>query len=338
MSIEGFVGNRDVVTRLESAMRTQRLPHALLFSGPPGVGKKHLALELAMWAHCAQPGPHWGCGRCSPCRRIEKLRSHPDQPEHPDVRIIISAGAQLKVQEVREWNREISFRPSEGPARFFIFDPADEMTAEAANALLKTLEEPPADSYLVLISSRPGALLPTIRSRCQTLRFGLLSERDVQSVLESRQAKVQQAGVLAHYADGSLGHAFELLDHLDDVEKTRERALKCLEATFVEHDFQAIADSSSKQREEVRAVLLFCARIVRDLQAVKLDPALELSGWGKDGARVRRMAERVTLPVLTEFGERTLRSVRDLDDYANPLIVMETLFLNAIMESRESRV
>lgn len=195
-----------------------RLPHALLFAGPDGVGKKAFALELARALMCKTPVEGEACGKCPICRRIgvfELPKSDKGDDykrvflgDHPDVGIVIPFKRNLLVGAIRELEREANFRPFESEIRVFIVDDADKMNDSASNALLKTLEEPPSTTFLILVTSRPDSLLPTIRSRCQVIRFAPVPVGEIEKYLiGSGSMSPEDARVAARVSDGSVSRA-----------------------------------------------------------------------------------------------------------------------------------
>jgi DNA polymerase-3 subunit delta' len=199
LAFADILGHERAKAVLAEALRQRRMPHALLLSGPEGVGKKRLALEVARALLCeADAGD--ACGRCANCSRIER-GIHPDaflvQPETPTIRI----------EQVRDVVREVAALPFEARARAFVIDEAHLMTDQAANALLKGLEEPPATSHLFLVTHSPQALLPTIRSRCQVLRLNALPAALLEEELQRRGASPDEARLRAAFSGGSAGRA-----------------------------------------------------------------------------------------------------------------------------------
>jgi len=222
-SVRGHDRVRGLLARV---LERGRLPHALLFAGPDGVGKKTLALTLARALLC-QGAASRPCDGCGVCRRILRAmdglderraaaldaddpllanhRLHPDfvlaEPLRRGVR------SEIRIEQVRELVREIAGTPFEGRARAFVIDEAHLMTEQAANSLLKSLEEPPPTSHVMLVSASPQALLPTIRSRCQMLRLGPLPLALLEAELEARGLEPDEARLRATLAAGSLGAA-----------------------------------------------------------------------------------------------------------------------------------
>ena len=170
MAFDSFVGNRKNIERLQAKLRQDRFPHGLLFSGPDGIGKRTCALMVAKTLNCASAPAGEFCDSCTSCHRI-------DAGTHPDViRIGLEEDAsEIRIAQIREAIRMLDFRPLEGSSKVFIIDPANLLNASSANALLKGLEEPPDNSYFILITNSLHALLPTVRSRCQSYAFTPLS-------------------------------------------------------------------------------------------------------------------------------------------------------------------
>src|SRR5262249_6098319 len=207
MPFPSVVGHETVKALLARALAGGRLPPALLLTGPEGGGKRTLALEVARGLLCGQ-GPGEPSNACRPCGRTARAI-------HPDLIVVIPETATgflaretIKIEHVRDAMREIAGLPFEARARAVVIDDAHTMTEQAMNALLKSLEEPPATSHLLLVTGSPQALLPTIRSRCQTLRFGPLPTSLLESHLQARLGLDHaDARLRAVLSGGSLGAA-----------------------------------------------------------------------------------------------------------------------------------
>jgi DNA polymerase-3 subunit delta' len=187
MKLRDFVGNQKWVRLLRKA----ELPHSMIFSGPEGIGKKTLAILLAGLANCQNPKDGDLCGFCNSCKRVQTLPLELAKRNHPDILVADWPWVERACKEedkkkkpnplvipihvVRNLIQEAQYRPFLGAKRFFILDDAEKLNEAAANAFLKTLEEPPETTYIVLVTAYPDRLLPTIQSRCQHIRFGPLS-------------------------------------------------------------------------------------------------------------------------------------------------------------------
>jgi DNA polymerase III delta' subunit len=221
MPFRAIAGHRALVLLLTRAIARDTLPQSLVFSGPDGVGKRLAAVSVAQTLNCPKAAPVAeslsgelpidACGECSVCRRIA-------QGVHPDVIQLASDG--IRIDDIREAVQSAGYRPFEGKRRVFILDAADKLSSEVQNALLKTLEEPPPSSVFVLVTSRPDSLLPTVRSRCPTLRFGRLPVADVERLLQEQQGiEASRAHAIALSAEGSLARA--LVESTEEGETTR---------------------------------------------------------------------------------------------------------------------
>jgi DNA polymerase-3 subunit delta' len=211
MPFRHLAGHRVLLDLVARAAARGSLPPSLIFAGPDGVGKRLAALSLAQLFNCTsvagEPDGEFApdaCGNCSACRRIAR-------GVHADV-LVIEPGdtGSIKVDQVRAAIERTAYRPFEGRRRVVIVDDADAMEAPPQNALLKTLEEPPAASTFVLVTSRPDVLLPTVRSRCQRIRFGPISPAEMASVLmRDHGFEEREAHAAATAAAGSIGRALE---------------------------------------------------------------------------------------------------------------------------------
>jgi DNA polymerase-3 subunit delta' len=177
MPFSAFLGNRRVIERLRNKLREDRFPHALIFAGPEGVGKRTCALMIARALNCIEAAMDDFCGVCSQCRKI-------DSGTHPDVLAIglEEDASEIKIAQVREVLQSLELRPMEGRAKVYIIDPANLMNTAAANALLKGLEEPSEKSHFILLTNNLHELLLTVRSRSQCYHFTPLALEELRSI------------------------------------------------------------------------------------------------------------------------------------------------------------
>lgn len=203
MSFARILGHDRPLRLIRRALEAGRLPHALLFSGPGGVGKRTVARELGKALNCAGEAGRDACDACPSCR----LAARGERGEHPDILIVEPAGRSLKIDQIREVERHAALSPYAGQRRVAIVDAAEAMTQQAQNAFLKTLEEPPGGAVLILVSAAPTALLPTIRSRCQEVRFGSLPDDVVVALLAGGGLGEDDARRAAVLGGGSVGQA-----------------------------------------------------------------------------------------------------------------------------------
>jgi DNA polymerase III subunit delta' len=259
MAFSEFLGNPRIVTALRGALRTQHVPHALLFTGPRGVGKFTLARMFAQAANCERLTDDF-CGECNTCQRIALLAEPKTLIEqglaergesadagtiervplilqsHPDVWALVPDPVRLKnpvarpilrVGQLRAVQRAAYFQPL-GRRRVFILDGADTMRWDVANVFLKILEEPPCSATLILTASSPYSLLPTIVSRCLQFHFAPLPQADVEKILQDKtDRKPSNRKLAAQLAEGSPGLAIEM--NVEQAGQQRRTALRILE-------------------------------------------------------------------------------------------------------------
>lgn len=252
-----LIGNARVKAILKRMLNADRLPGAMLFTGEEGIGKKLFALEIARALNCRTPKDTEACGVCSSCVRIRRLnyptRDDADEwtqiiwTDHPDVGLVVAPKRVLRVEQMRQIEKEANFRPFEGKARVFLIDEADKLNDASANALLKVLEEPPKTSHLILITARPAMLLPTILSRCQMIRFSPLTPAEIESHLVKNDLDLKTARLRARAAGGSLGRA--LSGDLITFTSQRKAMLKVLNALVLSNDRAQLLRSAEQLNE-----------------------------------------------------------------------------------------
>lgn len=268
-------------------IRNRRIPNAFIFAGDAGVGKQLFALELAKSVLCRTPQNSEACDRCAACTRAEKF----DLPksdnkedneklffsEHSDVGLIRPAGRFITVAQIRELDEQAHLLPYEASARFFLIAEADRMNEQAANALLKTLEEPPATTHLFLLTARADSLLQTILSRCQTIRFAPISADEIEKYLQERKkVSPAESKLISRLARGSLGNALAL--NLDAYKAQREMMLNVLDAITISKDrarLLKIAEelNEAKLKDEYEQRLEVLENLIHDVWSLKLGAA-----------------------------------------------------------------
>src|SRR3989449_1277747 len=276
MGFAEFLGNERIVAALRGALRSQRVPHALLFAGPRGVGKFTLARMFAQSANCERLTDDF-CGECATCQRISQLADPQTLLEqglvergesadaatvervplilqsHPDVWALVPdpvrlkspvARPMLRVGQLRAVQRAAYFQPM-GRRRVFVLDGADTMRWDVANVFLKILEEPPGSATLILTAPSPYSLLPTIVSRCMQFHFAPLPLPDVEKILrEQSDHKPAEIKLAAQLSEGSPGLALEM--EVETAQQRRREALRILERAARGQGFaQLFADTAT---------------------------------------------------------------------------------------------
>lgn len=326
--MDELLGNAPLRARLFRAVDDDRLHHCCLFEGPEGVGKRTAALELALYANCtglfARP-----CGSCPTCHQM-RAGTHPDLlqigPDPEKITKIIS------VDQAQALLRALQLKAHSARRRFVILDPADALNEESANALLKTLEEPPRGTHFILVTHRVAALLPTIRSRSQRVRFGPVPEPVLAEWLTARSLDP----ALARASNGSPGLALRLAGGEGDARRELEAALHSavgapLAALFAFTEAMGKKEEGEGSRAEqvVDAVEQLLRETVRVAAGRPSSPerAVQLAPWAAamwpDG--IARMTEAVAL-------------ARDrLRLNVNGRVVLETLLQGLNLELRYAR-
>lgn len=206
MPFSSVLGHESIIEGLRAAWERDRVPHAYLFSGPEGVGKAKAAVAFLQLINCTAPSARDSCGECRPCRQIASGR-------HPDFIEVERDGRFIKIDRVREITKMLRFPPVEARTRAVLVHEAEAMHEAAANAILKTLEEPSPRNIFVLVTAQPYALLTTIRSRCQEVRFSVLPRETVSGWLHrEKHLDLETADEIAGMSSGSLGAAEKLID------------------------------------------------------------------------------------------------------------------------------
>jgi DNA polymerase-3 subunit delta' len=304
-----LIGNEEAKETLRRLLASGRMPGSLLFSGEEGVGKKLFALELAKTLNCRNRVELEACDECSSCKRLANSTFAPfPEPadnrermiwsEHGDVAMIRPYLQIIRVKPIRELEREANFRPFEGAARVFIIEDAEYLNDSSSNALLKVLEEPPPTSHLILTTTNPTALLATIRSRCQVIRFAPIATDQIETFLIGKKGvSAADAQLVARASRGSIGRACAT-----DIEDYRERrnamfeVLKALTITGnrVQLLRSAEALAAARDRADYEESLSILEALIRDAWALALGRPAEtianpdiLKELGKVAAEMR---------------------------------------------------
>ena len=258
MRIE-LVGQGDKMEHLMRSVQAGRIVHALLFTGPRGSGKKTAANLFAQAIFCT--GADRPCGVCPACKRVQA-------GVHPDLHRVVPEKNAIRVDAIRELIDALSMRPYEGGYHVAIIEQADRMNPSAQNALLKTLESPVGDVMFFLISDTPGALLPTVVSRCQEIRMRPLNVEDCARALVSRGIPGTRAKMLSGLAQGSVGRALELNED-GEFFSLRDRTLSALGKLRDAASVAGAAAEISDLKGGEETVLEILELWARDLMAIQ---------------------------------------------------------------------
>lgn len=297
MTYAGILGHERQKAILKRAQSSGRLAHAYLFEGPEGIGKRLMALALARSLFCVTKN---GCGECPACRKV-------DHQNHPDLHIVEADGNTIKIEQIRALQKELSFRPLEGERKICVIEAAEKMNASSGNALLKTLEEPSGHALLILLTSRPDAVLPTIRSRCQRLPFSRLPTATIRRALAEADAENEaHAHILATLSDGSFHKA--LGRDRDLYLERRKTILKAV--TALSHgSYIPLFDLAAELAEEKERL----SEILDILRAFYRDLLLCQHGWPEDDLVNRDLIEKVRRIAAQESPQTLLRKIEAIN-------------------------
>ncbi|WP_455243029.1 DNA polymerase III subunit delta' [Petrachloros mirabilis] len=270
MPFKDILGHQTSIASLQTAIARQRFAHAYLFHGETAIGKRATAHCLVQALNCEQSSAREPLDACGTCRSCQQIAAH----THPDFFVIEPdaelATPQIKIEQIREIEQQIMYRPLVGERKICLIDDADRMTLGSANALLKTLEEPPAHSLFILITSRPAALPATIRSRCQSLRFATPGRTQVEAaVILKRELPPADARLLAIISEGRIGEALTAdptdirARQREFLELVRPESLRSIALLLTAAETLAKADRAPE-------ILTWLTRWIRDLVIIQV--------------------------------------------------------------------
>jgi DNA polymerase III subunit delta' len=325
LAVWQIIGHERAVDRLERALQSNRLPHALLFTGPAGVGKTRLALELAKSLNCVGEDPP--CGTCVHCHQIEV-------GTHPDVTVVEREDGKdsIRIEQVRELRDAASLRPFQGRRKVYVISGAESLTPQAADALLKTLEEPQPQLTLVLTATEDDALPATIVSRCRVVPLGPVEPARIAEGLVERGTGQADAERLARLARGSVGWALEASRQPKLVTQQVEMRTRLSGVLGLDLDARLkLAESLTADRKErgaVRRILEMQILLARDLLllAQGLPPRLV---EGEDRDVLEAQARRLSLQQIHRYLRALERATERIDQNVDARLTLEALLVAA---------
>ncbi len=336
MPFSPLIGNDRIKELLQRAVADGRIGQSLLMAGPRGVGKHRFAVALAQALNCEQVKMGEACGDCVPCRKIARN-------EHADVRTILresqdpsfkkeSKSQFIKIEQTRTLSEQAQFRPYEGRRRVFIIDDAEWLRHEAANSLLKTLEEPPDTSLIILITAKPFSLLDTIRSRCLMLSFAPLNAAEIEQHLRTIDKSPDEARLRARLACGSIGRAIEI--DLGEYREMRNVLLELVETLAFSPDsirLLSAAEYLGKKldKDGFEKHLDALMVLLGDLFHLKLCEAKDSLINEDIAERLAHVAEALTVERITELMDRIEQVFRALPRNVNRQLAMDAMLITA---------
>ncbi|NVN89449.1 MAG: DNA polymerase III subunit delta' [Desulfuromonadales bacterium] len=319
MPLSEIMGHDRVVEVLQRSLRSGKTAHAYIFEGPCGCGRRKTALALiqALFCHAVSDD---ACGVCASCRKVAG-------GNHGDIHIVepLPDKRDINIAQLRDVQRALAMRPYEAPRSACIVEPADRMNNNSANSFLKTLEEPPGNAIIILITENADMLLPTIRSRCQLVRFAPLSPEHIGLLLERNGMDAENAALLAPLADGSMQRALELDN--DALALRREQLVKHLSTLSLDRIvtvFDAAEELSGNRDETLDTIdmllsfsrdMLHLAAGCGDVINTTIQPLLE------------GLVIRLKLQGVLQLADDILETRRSVQRNANAKLALDHLFI-----------
>ncbi len=331
MSFDNVLGQGQAKHILNQALSSSRLSHAYLFYGPESIGKKLLAVEFAKTLNCTSSQSGEACGACDSCRKIED-RIHPDffflEPTKatPTAREAI-----LKIDEIRALQKKLGFLPYEGKFKVAVIDQVEKMNPQACNAFLKTLEEPPSSTVLILITSNIYQLLPTLISRCQGIKFNPLPPDAIREILRTQGEEALDPTEVELRVGRSKGQVSRALsDEVTQTSSYRQEMLSLIDqVSFKRMDllFQW-SKAMAKGSEPLSQILEELLGILRDLTFVKSGGSPDHLFNGDLLAELEPVARKKSLLNLLKMTEAVNQTLHALSGNANAQLALETMLLD----------
>lgn len=327
MAFSEIFGHVRPISILRRALITERVAHAYLFAGPEGLGKAAVAWKFAKALTCSVQTED-ACEVCEACRKV-------NHGNHPDVVGVEPEGSQIHIEEIRKIQRLMVHRPLEGRWRVIIIDRAHDLTQQAANALLKVLEEPPEGNVLILVARSTSSLFPTIVSRCQILHFVPLTPSEVAGYLEEREGwGHEEAHQVAIQAQGNIRKALDLRDEPLHIEKSAlldfiENLQNLNISQVLEH-----AQGWATGRQQARLTLECLQGVFRDLVQMRL--GCEAVDQHDRGVRLKGVVSKWRLQDLISGWESVSEALSGIERNYNVNLVLDNLLLRLLRLKRET--
>lgn len=322
MVFDDIVGQYNIVRSLKNAIANDRIGHAYLFCGPDGVGKSIAASVFAAALNCRNRGTD-PCGNCPSCIRAK-------DGNHPDIIHVKVKGSSISIDDIRKLQSDIQKKPYEKGVKVFIIHEAEKMTEQAQNALLKTLEEPPGSSVIVMLAQNQYVLLNTIISRCQILKFSRAPEKNIEEYLKRKMGVDEtEARQIAAFSEGIVGKAVEILND-DVIKKDRDEIIDIVESLCAKDKIYALSrvDYFMNKKDRIDYILGIMMSWFRDILIFKecgdtkyltnLDKAYVISDE----------CSKFSFSNLYNIINSIKKTSQNIDSNANFQLSIETMLLN----------
>lgn len=320
-AFDKFIGNNDAKAYFTKTINKDQLSHSYIFEGPYGVGKNTFALEVAKFILCENKQGERPCGECTSCHMIES-------GNHPDVTLVEKDTKITKVDTIREQIvQNIEIKPYRSDYKIIIIKSADSISVQGQNALLKTIEEPPSYGIIILICENMATLLPTIKSRCITVRFNPLSQEEVSYYLEQRGVYEEQKEVLTKLSEGSIGRLQDILENEEYLE-LRKQSISYLDklgqANLVQ--LYELVKEIGEEKENLEQILSFWLLWYRDIVVIKTAKSTDLY-YPDYHKQLLDMSQKLTYNKVNQNIEHIKTSILDIRQNVNSTFIIENLLL-----------
>jgi len=331
MPFQSIYGHEKQINLLLSALEKDRVPHAYLFSGMTGVGKKTVATALAKRINCTGEVTSFDpCNRCPSCLKI-------DHNNHPDLLFLEPEGQFIRIKAIRDLQAQMQYKPLEGKTRVIIINDADRMNITSANALLKTLEEPAPGNLLILVTGNPAGLPRTILSRCQQIRFFPLNRNTIVSYLRDHHSmKGEDAVIIAGASGGSLARAIEMVsgNYRDFRDKTLDDLMDIHERNMLK--LLSFSSDFGKDREDIARKLNVIQSCYRDAlvfrETKSEDSLINRDRMDVIAALIRRFDGTELLGHLRTVGQ----ALNAIEQNANKALTLESMMFKLAHQRQEA--
>ena len=321
MTYSTIEGHAQSIRTLQRAIANNALAHAYLFSGQAGIGKKKTAFALAAAVNCLNAKPEGGCGKCPSCRKVETLG-------HPDVHVLVPDGDEIKIDQIRQVQADFALKPFEGMKKVLIVDNAETMNPASSNAFLKTLEEPPGDALIILITAMPQSLLSTIRSRCQEITFHPLPRNTLaRAIAQRRGFSEEDAWFIAALAQGSMGRGLEMDVEQEKTARDEVATLWTGLGQMGPGETLLLAEALAKDRERLERLIEIGVEALRDTLVYRETGEERLLVHARAQQLYRQVADQYSLTRLLADMELFKASRDLLDRRVSAQLVAENLLL-----------
>ncbi len=333
MSFDSILGQDLPKQILSKALENGNVAHAYLFYGPQGIGKRLIALQFAKALNCTESGPQSACNDCTSCHKISRGL-------HPDIFIVepvkstpTARESLIKIDPIRELQRKLSYLPYEGRYKVAIIDGAESMNLQAANTFLKTLEEPPGKTIIILIASNPNQMLPTINSRCQAIKFHPLTTNQVKDVLQKKllaDPELFPQEELQSRANRSMGQISSALDD-DHLQMSQYRSELLSLIDVLSFDRMDVLFTWSKtwarRTEHLQTILDEMMDLLRDLVILKTTGNRDIVHNKDLQAELQQVAANKQIDTLLKMFDSTRQTKIALSGNANAQLSLESMLI-----------